>query len=92
MEFTSTDGEKRYAELVQAASRAIVGLDFDGTLSPIVDDPESAHIHDDAPELLVELARAARALALDLGIRRTVPAVDPMKLDRLTVILTADHA
>ena len=39
-----------------------------------------------------KLARAARALALDLGIRRTVPSVDPMKLDRLTVILTADHA
>ena len=39
-----------------------------------------------------QLQRAARALALDLGIRRTVPAVDPMKLDRLTVILTADHA
>ena len=38
------------------------------------------------------LQRAARALALDLGIRRTVPAVDPMKLDRLTVILTSDHA
>ena len=38
------------------------------------------------------LARAARALALDLGIRRTAPAVDPMKLDRLTVILTSDHA
>jgi hypothetical protein len=39
-----------------------------------------------------KLARAAKALALDLGIRRTVPAVDPMKLDRLTVILTSDHA
>ena len=38
------------------------------------------------------LERAAQALALDLGIRRTVPAVDPMRLDRLTVILTADHA
>jgi hypothetical protein len=39
-----------------------------------------------------KLARAAKALALDLGIKRAVPAVDPMKLDRLTVILTADHA
>ena len=38
------------------------------------------------------LKAAARALALDLGIRRTVPAIDPMKLDRLTVILTSDHA
>ncbi len=39
-----------------------------------------------------KLERAAKALALDLGIRRTAPAVDPMKLDRLTVILTSDHA
>jgi hypothetical protein len=39
-----------------------------------------------------KLQRAAKALALDLGIRRTVPAIDPMKLDRLTVILTSDHA
>ena len=39
-----------------------------------------------------KLKRAAKALALDLGIRRTVLAVDPMKLDRLTVILTSDHA
>ena len=30
----------------------------------------------------------ARLLALDLGIQRTAPAVDPMQLDRLTVILT----
>ena len=38
-----------------------------------------------------ELKARGPALALDLGIRRG-PAVDPMKLDRLTVILTADHA
>ena len=30
--------------------------------------------------------------ALDLGITGVMPAVDPMRLDRLTVILTADHA
>jgi len=34
------------------------------------------------------LERAAKTLALDLGIRRTAPAVDPMRRDRLTVILT----
>jgi LytR cell envelope-related transcriptional attenuator len=33
------------------------------------------------------LEAAAKQLALDLGIRRTAPAVDPMRLDRLTVIL-----
>jgi hypothetical protein len=34
------------------------------------------------------LERAAKTLALDLGIRRTAPSVDPMRRDRLTVILT----
>jgi len=34
------------------------------------------------------LARAGHQLALDLGIRRTMRAVSPMRLDRLTVILT----
>ena len=35
------------------------------------------------------MERAGKLLALDLGIQRTAPAVDPMRLDRLTVILTA---
>lgn len=35
------------------------------------------------------LKAAAKQLALDLGIHHTAPAVDPMKMDRLTVILTA---
>ena len=35
------------------------------------------------------LEGAARQLALDLGLRRVQPAVDPMRMDRLTVILTA---
>ncbi len=34
------------------------------------------------------LTDEAKALALDLGIERTAPAVDPMRGDRLTVILT----
>ncbi|HYQ33986.1 MAG TPA: LytR C-terminal domain-containing protein [Lapillicoccus sp.] len=34
------------------------------------------------------LEPAAKLLALDLGIHRVEPAVDPMRLDRLTVILT----
>lgn len=35
------------------------------------------------------LKAAGKQLALDLGIHRTAPAVDPMKMDRLTLILTA---
>ena len=35
-----------------------------------------------------KLKREGKQLALDLGVKRTAKAVDPMKLDRLTVILT----
>ena len=36
------------------------------------------------------LKRAGKLLALDLGIKRTKTAVDPMRSDRLTVILTGE--
>ena len=36
------------------------------------------------------LKAAGKQLALDLGIKRTAPAVGAMKLDRLTIILTTD--
>ena len=38
------------------------------------------------------LEDAAKLLATDLGIDRTLPATGPMRRDRLTVILTADAA
>jgi hypothetical protein len=38
------------------------------------------------------LEEAARLLSKDLGIERVLPAVDPMSMDRLTLILTADFA
>jgi hypothetical protein len=38
------------------------------------------------------LEAAGKQLALDLGIARTMPAVGEMRLDRLTVVLTADAA
>jgi LytR cell envelope-related transcriptional attenuator len=38
------------------------------------------------------MAAAGHQLALDLGIHRSMPAVSPMRLDRLTVILTGPLA
>ena len=38
------------------------------------------------------LEAAGKMLALDLGLARILPAVDPMAADRLTVVLTADAA
>ncbi len=67
MEFTSTTGEQQYAACVRAADGLLVGLDFDGTLAPIVEDPEQAHIHPDAPEVLVDLAEQVAAVAVVTG-------------------------
>jgi trehalose 6-phosphate phosphatase len=67
MEFTSEEGEQKYAALVRAAAETVVGLDFDGTLAPIVEDPERAHIHPDAGPVLVELAQQVLAVAVVTG-------------------------
>ena len=67
MEFSSATGEQQYAAVVRAADDLVVACDFDGTLSPIVDDPEQAHIHPDAGEVLAELAAQVRAVAVVTG-------------------------
>lgn len=67
MEFASSAGEQRWATLVRAAARTVVGLDFDGTLSPIVDDPARAHIHPEASDVLVDLAAEVAAIAVVTG-------------------------
>ena len=67
MEFGSVEGEQKYAALVRASADAVVGLDFDGTLAPIVEDPSSAHIHPDADQVLVDLAMQVRAVAVITG-------------------------
>ena len=67
MRFPTPEGEQRYDDLVRVARRTVVGLDFDGTLAPIVDDPAKAHIHPDAPEVLVALAEEVAAIAVITG-------------------------
>ena len=65
--FTSAEAEARYLDLVAAAPHVVVGLDFDGTLAPIVDDPTQARIHPDAVEALVSLADAVDTVAIVTG-------------------------
>ena len=67
MRFSSDEGEQRYDAVVGVASRTVVGLDFDGTLAPIVEDPAQAHIHPAAAEVLVELAAEVAAIAVITG-------------------------
>jgi trehalose 6-phosphate phosphatase len=67
MEIVSPEGQRKYAAIVDAADGVVVALDFDGTLAPIVDDPEKAHIHPDAGEVLAELAEHVLAVAVVTG-------------------------
>jgi trehalose 6-phosphate phosphatase len=55
MQFRTEQARERYDGLVRVASRVVVGLDFDGTLSPIVPDPAQARIHPDGPRVLATL-------------------------------------
>lgn len=66
MEFTP-QGHQRYAALVRAGDEVVVGLDFDGVLAPIVDDPEHAHIHPEAHAALAGLGGQVRAIAVITG-------------------------
>jgi trehalose 6-phosphate phosphatase len=67
VELTSTAARERYDALAARLSRTVIGLDFDGVLSPIVADPAEAHIHPDAAEVLLALAQEALAVAVITG-------------------------
>ncbi len=67
MDFRSSAGDRQYARLVREADRLVVGLDFDGVLSPIIDDPASAVIHPEGPDTLVGLAEVVRGVAVITG-------------------------
>jgi len=67
MELASPDAEQRYDALLAAAPGLVVACDFDGTLSPIVDDPTRAFIHPEAREVLTALAPKVLAIAIVTG-------------------------
>ena len=82
MEFRTPEGRQRYDAVVAVAADAVVCLDFDGVLSPIVPDPSAAVIHPDGPETLVELAGRVRAVAVVTG-RPARQAVELGQLERV---------
>lgn len=61
------DSTARYDAVVERAERLLIGCDFDGTLSPIVADPERAYIHPEAGEALVEAAARVLGVAIVTG-------------------------
>jgi trehalose 6-phosphate phosphatase len=90
MEFRTAEGQQRYDGVVAAARQTVIGLDFDGVLSPIVADPSAAVIHPDGPRTLIELAPQVRAVAVITG-RPARQAVELGSLDEVADAL-ADEA
>ncbi|MGW6902843.1 trehalose-phosphatase [Streptomyces sp. NPDC054940] len=60
-------GRDGLAAILAHPSRALVALDFDGTLAPIVPDPEQARAHPDALPALTALAPKVAAVAVITG-------------------------
>lgn len=67
MELRSPEARRRYDALAGCSGSVVVGLDFDGTLSPIVADPAQARIHPDAADALATLAGTVTAIAVVTG-------------------------
>ncbi len=67
MEFRTRQSQDRYDGLVAVARDVLVGLDFDGTLSPIVEDPAHAVIHPEGPRVLTGLAALVKAVVVVTG-------------------------
>ncbi|SFF43660.1 trehalose 6-phosphate phosphatase [Actinacidiphila alni] len=64
---TTPEGKEGLAALLARPERAVVALDFDGTLAPIVPDPEQARAHPGAVPALVRLAPHLAAVAVVTG-------------------------
>ncbi|MCL8015061.1 trehalose-phosphatase [Streptomyces sp. AS02] len=60
-------GRDALAALLARPARALIALDFDGTLAPIVADPEQARAHPDALPALAALAPKVAAVAVITG-------------------------
>jgi len=88
MDFRTDQSHDRYDGVVARAPEVVVGLDFDGTLSPIVEDPARAVIHPDAPAALAALAAEVRAVVVITG-RPARQVVELGHLDELADRLPA---
>ncbi len=64
---STPEGRDGLAALLAAPERAVIALDFDGTLAEIVPDPEQARAHHDAVPALAALAPRVASVAVVTG-------------------------
>src|SRR5215831_3263158 len=87
-EFTprTPEGADGLSALLKEPGDAVVALDFDGTLAPIVDDPAAARAHPDAAAALGRLAPLVGTLAVITG-RPAATAVEYGGFQRVSGLL-----
>ena len=83
-------GRAGLAALLRAPGRALIALDYDGTLAPIVTDPADAVAHPDAGKVLRELAPHVGTLAVITG-RPAPAAVQLGRLDQVPGVIVLGH-
>jgi trehalose 6-phosphate phosphatase len=66
-EGATPEGVAGLAAIVADPGRALIALDFDGTLAPIVSEPSAARLHPDVPPALRRLATGVGTLAIITG-------------------------
>lgn len=84
------EGRAGLAALLAEPGRAVVALDFDGTLAPIVPDPADARALPAAVEALRRLAPQIGTLAVLTG-RPALTAVEYASLDQVPGIVVLGH-
>jgi trehalose 6-phosphate phosphatase len=75
---STPDGREGLGALLGDPQGVLLGFDFDGTLSPIVDDPTAAYADPDVPAALAALADRAALIAVVTGR----PAAQAVELGR----------
>lgn len=83
-------GRAGLAALLAGPSRALVCFDFDGTISPIVPDPDRARAHPEAPAALARLATRVGQVAVVTG-RPAALAVDYGRLAEVPGVVVLGH-
>jgi trehalose 6-phosphate phosphatase len=84
------DGRAGLAALLRAPARALIALDYDGTLAPIVTDPAAARPHPGAVPALRALAARAGTVAVITG-RPALAAVEIGGLDAVPGLIVLGH-
>jgi trehalose 6-phosphate phosphatase len=87
---TTEAGRLGLAALLAEPSRALIALDFDGTLAPIVPDPDEARAHPGVRPVLARLSAAGVRIAVITG-RPAQVAVDYGGLGDVTGLVVLGH-